>query len=145
MQAPVDPLVSIKEFASERGLDAETTTALIEHVQAGYTPVRQRGQLRELKPQELLAIIEDRIMAALEFINDEAFLQAKPKDRAIMLAILLDKRQLLRGEPTQVLAIEDRTKLSSLAGLLLQEAKRRGFSVDATGPIIDVTPETVEQ
>ncbi len=48
--------------------------------------------------------------------------------------MMVDKRQLLRGEPTQVIKIQDIRKLDEAARLLHAEMERRGL-------LVDVTPE----
>ena len=39
---------------------------------------------------------------------------------------MLDERQLLSGEPTQIITYEQREKLDELMVVMLKEAKRRG-------------------
>ncbi len=53
----------------------------------------------------------------------------KLKDKAISYAVLLDKRQLLRGEPTEIVSVEDSRKLNELVPLLLAELERRKIDV----------------
>ena len=50
---------------------------------------------------------------------------------------MLDKRQLLSGEPTQIISYEAREKMDSLAEKLHMEAKRRGL-------VVDIDPVTQE-
>ena len=60
--------------------------------------------------------------------------RASVKDLAAVAGMMVDKRQLLRGEPTQVIKIQDIRKLDEMAKALHEEMERRGM-------LIDVTPE----
>ena len=52
------------------------------------------------------------------------------RDLAVTFGILFDKGQLLRGEPTQVRTYEQRERIHELIPALLNEAKRRGITID---------------
>ncbi len=68
--------------------------------------------------------------------NPEALARSSSKDVATIMGILVDKAQLLRGEPTQITRLQDVKKLDEVAEMLQAEMQRRG-------KIIDVTPEKV--
>ena len=60
-----------------------------------------------------------------------------------MTGILLEKRQLLSGEPTHILSTEDRMSLNKLAPALEAEFRRRGFLAEDRGDIIEVIPTVI--
>ena len=68
-------------------------------------------------------------------LNDPQILnRASARELASIAALAAEKRQLLRGEPTQVIRIQDIRKLDEMAKALHEEMERRGM-------LIDVTPE----
>lgn len=63
--------------------------------------------------------------------------RATIRDFSAVSGLMIDKRQLLRGEPTQITKIQDIRKLDEQLEILLKELQRRG-------ELIDVTPEKAE-
>ena len=68
--------------------------------------------------------------------NPEALARSSSRDVATIMGILVDKAQLLRGEPTQITRLQDVKTLDEVGKMLQDEMERRG-------KIIDVTPERV--
>ena len=62
----------------------------------------------------------------------------RAKDLTGIASTLIDKRQLLKGEPTAITKFEDIRKLDEDAKALHDEMIRRGL---VPGPVIDVAPE----
>ncbi len=97
--------------------------------------LKQMGQVTDKTLAEGL----ERVAAAILFHfehNPEVIANATARDLSSMLGMAIEKRQLLRGEPTAITRFEDIRKLDDVAELLDRELKRRGR-------IIDVTPEEV--
>lgn len=86
-------------------------------------PARQR----KLDPSRLSAMLDDRLDRALEYLDDELLLSASPKDLAIVVGVLADKRALSRGEATHIVSFADRKKTQELLPELVKEAVRRGM------------------
>ena len=97
--------------------------------------------------EEVKGKIDDKMLSAgageiaataLWRMGNDSSLWAKAslKELASVYATMIDKRQLLRGEPTQITKIQDIRKLDEMAALLHEEMGRRGL-------IVDVTPEKV--
>ncbi len=121
------PFQSFIQAAEELGLKTETTRRLVQRLRAQYQPVL--SELRKFQKDQFLELLEDRAHRALEYMDDYNLAKANAKDLAIIVGILMEKRQLLRGEPTQILSIEERAGMSELIPRLLQEAERRGLKV----------------
>ena len=121
------PFVSFIAAAKELGLKTSVTQRLVQRLRAQYQPVL--SELRKFQKDEFLGLLEDRAHRALEYMDDYTLANANAKDLAIIVGILMEKRQLLRGEPTQILSIEERAGMSDLIPKLLREAERRGLSV----------------
>ncbi len=136
-----DPLSTLKAAYEATGLDPGAAERLVKRVQAQYQPMLQ-GK-REYKTAELKSLLEDRLGKALEWLDDYAMSKATGVQLAVMIGILTEKRQLLAGEPTHILSIEDRMSLNKLAPALEAEFRRRGFLAEDRGDIIEVVPTVV--
>ena len=121
------PLQSFMAAAKALGLKPRTTQRLVQRLRAQYQPIL--SELRKFQKDQFLELLEDRAHRALEYMDDYSLANANAKDLAIIVGILMEKRQLLRGEPTQILSIEERAGMGELIPRLLQEAERRGLSV----------------
>lgn len=84
------------------------------------------GPFRLDKHLERLDHLIERVLGA---ITDDKLDKAHARDLAIVYGVLIDKKQLLEGKPTQILSIEERRDLKDLLPLLLLEAERRQITV----------------
>jgi predicted DNA-binding protein (UPF0251 family) len=133
-----DPFATVKEAARKCGFPETTLRRLIHRMEARYKPMADG--IREVKEGELLKLLEDRALRCVEHIDDVTLAGATVKDLAIAGGIMIDKARLLRGEPTQIMRVEDRRKLGELAEALHHELERR----HAAG-VIDVTPQPAKE
>ncbi len=123
--------------------------AKVKILEAGPPPTQD---LQEASVAALAAIrgkIDDKVlsqqaeavgwMAIWRLLNDpQVWNRASARDLAAISALMIDKRQLLRGEPTQVIKIQDIRKLDEMAKVLHEEMERRGM-------LVDVTPEKKDE
>lgn len=143
LDASSEQFARVRLLAEELGLKPAVVSRLVRRMRAKYQPIT--GELRQHKTSEILAMIEDRVGRALGYLDDQVLSEAKAKDLAITLGILLEKRQLLRGEPTQILSVEERQGLNELLPRLIAEAKRRGLAIDVYGGEAVVAPPEPER
>jgi hypothetical protein len=129
MIAATDPWHTLESAAQACGLDTNVAQAVVQRLRHRYTPVN--AKLREVQTKHLIALIEDRALMALEYMDEAAFAQANLRDLTIAMGVLLEKRQLLSGEPTQILSVEERRDLNEVLPLVMREAKRRGVTIDS--------------
>ena len=66
--------------------------------------------------------------------------EASARDLMLGMSALVEKRQLLRGEPTQIISDLERKRLTELLPLLSFEMQRRGITYDG-----QVTQKVVSQ
>lgn len=137
-----DPHKSLVAAAKQCGFDQEVTQRLLDRLKSQFQPVL--GEMRAVKTQEFLKALDDRAYRALMYMDDLALAKASAKDLAIIVGVMLEKRQLLRGEPTQILSVEDRHSMNELLPALLNEAQKRGMFVDVIEGMVDVTPRPAE-
>ena len=90
-----------------------------------------RGRLK-LDDKELLALLDDGIARAFEVLDNFALGAATARDVATIIGILTDKRQIMKGEPTEILQYQDMRKLDEFLVQAVAELKRRGEVIDVT-------------
>ena len=94
---------------------------------------RVRKELKEVKTERLAVLagsVSEAALESLHRIEPDDWDKASLKERAITAGILIDKRQILRSEPTAIVEIRDHRRLDEVAQALLQELKRRGITLD---------------
>ena len=134
----------------KQNVDTCYNRAKVKILEAGPPPTQD---LQEASVAALAAIrgkIDDKVlsqqaeavgwMAIWRLLNDpQVWNRASARDLAAISALMIDKRQLRRGEPTQVIKIQDIRKLDEMAKVLHEEMERRGMLVDVTPePVADV-------
>lgn len=130
-------LNKVRDAFREAGLPVGTAEALIKRLRVKYYGAITA--VRNLKTQEVLDLLGQKIHLALQYMDDKVMSEASFRDLALGTTAMIEKRQLLRGEPTQIISDAERAKLHELVPLLIQEAQRRGLTVDG-----QVTERTVE-
>ena len=85
--------------------------------------------------------LEKKLALALSYVDEHTLASANLRDLGGLVAILVDRRQLLRGEPTQIASVEDNRAVDQLAPLLIREMVRRGMDVPG---IINLPTEQYE-
>lgn len=121
----VDTFTAIAEDA---GLNPKVTSAIVKRLSRDHPGLLT--YVRDLKTKHFVSAIEHRLAEALDALTPEKMHEASARDLAVVVSILVEKRQLLRGEPTQILSIEERQHMAEILPLLLKEAERRGMTVE---------------
>ena len=114
--------------AEKAGLPKEIAAGLIRRTRAMAQATT--SELRKVKAKEFLDVLDDRAFKALGYLDDFALANASAKDLAVIAGILLEKRQLLRGEPTAILSVDDRRSMNELVSVMSKEAARRNMIID---------------
>ncbi len=128
-----DPGVSnFARAARESGLSPAMANKIKKKLDRELLPVKLA--VREVKTSQLLGLTADRAWRILDSISQKDIDDAGLRDKAVAAAILLEKRQLLSGEPTHLIGVQDRRHLGDLTKALMLEAQRRGITID-TSPI----------
>ena len=135
MDAATDPFANIARAIKESGLPQSTGEAFLRRLRVRYGKVPQL--VRNLKTQDIIRKLNERIELALEYMDEKVIAEASFRDLAMGTSALLEKRQLLSGEPTQILSDLERKNLHELMPLLIVEAKRRGITIEGTAVKVD--------
>lgn len=134
--AMTDPYMKIEDAMKASGLPQSTVTAIMKRLRAKYNNVGV--EVKNLQTRELSDLIGKKIHLMLQYLDDKVVADASARDLAMGIAQLTEKRQLLRGEPTQIISDHERSKLNELLPALMREASRRGVTLDG-----QVTEKTV--
>ena len=143
MDLASEPLSNLTAAAEECGVPPAVMKRLVRRFNSEYQPMM--SEMKAFKTSDITKKIEDKAMRALDWLDDYKMAQASAKDLAIIVGILLEKRQLMRGEPTHIFSTTERMSLNELVPMMVKEANRRGMELSHEGDMIDVTPGDYER
>ena len=126
----VEPYQKIRDAFKACGLPKAPSDALIHRLRVKYTGALT--EVRSLKTLEILDLLNKKIHLGLLYLDDKVMAEASARDLMLGVSSLTEKRQLLRGEPTQIIADADRRKLHELLPALIEEGVRRGIAIPGT-------------
>lgn len=130
-------LQKVRDAMRDAGLPEAVKTSLLRRLKVKYFGAVT--EIRNLKTQEILDMMGKKIHLALSYMDDKVMAEASFRDLALGATAMIEKRALLRGEPTQIVSDLERKKLHELLPALLAEANRRGVTIPGT-----VTEKIVE-
>jgi len=119
---------AIRELVVRGGAPAKLADEVTRRIKAVNGKEESIPDLLDTK--YFLGLIEDRLARALLMLDDVKMATASPRELTSAVSVLTEKRALLRGEPTQRITHEQRTKLNELLPVLIAEARRRGLTID---------------
>lgn len=136
IDAAADPTAFTMKEAVERvneqlkaaGLPAKVSESLIRRLRVKYANAVMAT--RELRTAEILEMLGKKIDLAAFYLDDKVMAEASARDIMLGLGVLIEKRNLLRGEPTAIVSDHERKKLHELLPLMIAEAQRRGLTVE---------------
>jgi len=127
----------VNEQLKAAGLPAKVNHALIRRLRVKYANAVMAT--RELRTTEILEMLGKKIDLAAFYLDDKVMAEASARDIMLGLGVLIEKRNLLRGEPTAIVSDHERKKLHELLPLMIAEAQRRGITVDGQVTSKEVT------
>lgn len=132
-----DPLIKLREAYEAAGFPRAAGDALLRRIRQKYFGVVEAT--KSLKSAEIVDALNHRIDLALRYMDDKTMAEASFRDLALGTTAMIEKRQLLRGEPTAIVSDHERKKLHELLPAFIEEAKRRSaVTVDGkTGEIVE--------
>ena len=131
----MDPTADIEDIAKRYGMTPAMVRGLRAKVQTTLQPVPT--PLRRATNARMLELIEDRQLSVMEAMTDSKLQKAGLREQVYALDRLFNIRQLLRGEPTQIVSIDDRKPLNELVPALVKAAQRRGIIIDGIGRTLE--------
>lgn len=142
VDAASDPFADITRAIKESGLPVSTGEAFLRRLRMRHGKVIQVS--KDLKTQDLLRMLNQRIELALEYMDEKVISEASFRDLAMGTTAMIEKRALLRGEPTQILSDHERKRLHELLPIVIAEAQRRGLDIAGESRIISVEPDATQ-
>lgn len=110
------------------GLLAPLEDKTLERQFAKFVKKLRGGVTNEL----FLGLLEKGLLKAHWILANDptVFERLNAKELSLLISHLTETRQLLRGEPTKIISVEDRRHWDELSVALLQEVKRRGLDIN---------------
>lgn len=130
-------LKKLKEAYAECGLPESVSSALVRRLKAKYYGAVTAT--KNLKASEIAQLFSEKIDLAARYMDDKTAGEASFRDLALAATAMAEKRQLMRGEPTQIISDHERKQLHELLPLAIAEVQRRGLTIQGV-----VTEKTVE-
>lgn len=140
-----DPETTFVRLAEACGLGPKAASAIVKRLETKYLPVAEES--KRITRDGLIDLIGEKIPLLLNGITVEKRDASDLRGIAVALGILVEKQQLLKGEPTQIMTFEERRNLNELGPAMVQELKRRGMAIDVTFQEVSARvspPETVQ-
>ena len=138
IEAAADPLLKTQKAAIEKvnaeleaaGLPAKVNQALVRRMMVKYANAITVKKAASTK--EIIDGLEKNICLIDSYIDDKVCAEANLRDLGLVKSALIEKRNLLRGEPTTIISDAERAKLTDLLPVLIEEGKRRGIIIEGT-------------
>lgn len=132
-----DPLIKLQDAYEAAGFPRAAGTALLRRIRQKYFGVVEAT--KSLKSAEIVDALNHKIDLALRYMDDKTMAEASFRDLALGTTAMIEKRQLLRGEPTAIVSDHERKKLHELLPAFIEEARRRGaVTLDGkTGEVVE--------
>lgn len=127
IDAMTDPLLKVQEALAAAGLPEKVSSAVLRRLRVKFFGAVT--EVKAFKTQELVRMCEEKLGMISQYLDDKVMAEASARDLGLMAGVLIEKRQLLRGEPTQIISNDDRKKLHELLPALIAEGQRRGITV----------------
>ena len=124
------PQRNIAAVAREMGLSCEAATKIARELEQELQPLQR--VIEDVRVEDLTKRFGTLTRDALNAITQAKLDGASARDLGVLAGIGSQNFQLLRGQPTQRMEINDRRKLNELVKMMLEEAKRRGIEIDVT-------------
>lgn len=146
MEAASDPAADSMKAAIDRvneqlkaaGVPGKVSAALVRRMTVKFA--NGVTATKELRTNDILEILGNRIDLAASYLDDKVMAEASARDLMLGLGVLIEKRNLLRGEPTAIISDHDRKKVHELLPMLYAEAKRRSLTVEGEVTSVTVSP-----
>ena len=130
LMALTRPERGIEAVAKEMGIDPTVARKMAKELDGELLPLKRA--IEDVRIEDLTKRFGTLSRDAVDAITPDKLLRSNARDLAIIAGVAVDKFQLLRGQPTQRMEIDDRRKMNEVLELIVNEAKRRGVEIDVT-------------
>jgi hypothetical protein len=122
-------MVDIVKRSGISGVQAEEVASTLDLMAGSAEMPAER-----LDTTYFLEAVERKLALALASLTSVKIADATVGDLQKLISMFVEKRALLRGEPTQIVSHRQRVEIDKVLPMLVEAAKRRGLN------LIDVTP-----
>ena len=129
-----DPTIKVAEVAKRAGMSVATINGIRSQMSREF--IAPMTELRKVTQARLQGLTDDRLDRVIEAMDDNAIRGAGLRDKAYAADRLFNMRQLMRGEPTSILSVDDRRTLNQLLPALAAEAQRRGVTLEGESSVV---------
>lgn len=120
----------VNQTLKDAGVPGKVSYALVRRMSVKYADVVT--EKKRLTTNEILETLDKDIGLVSSYIDDFVCAGANLRDLGLVKSALIEKRNLLRGEPTTIMSTEERAKLKDLLPALVVECRRRGITIEGT-------------
>lgn len=131
------------EAPSLKSKIVDDDSAVVEAVGRAAILRKEKAPIR-LDTAYFQGAVDEALWRILRQLDDVKIGAMSGRELAAAAASLLEKRALLRGEPTQIVRNDNRATLEKVGELLVAEMVRRGRTIPGVGEMLDVTPKVAE-
>ncbi len=129
VQFAEDPECNIAALSKRCGLSKQAGELIRKRLQGRYLPVLD--VVEKVTTKSILKQLDVAIPLALDRMGSPEFVnKANYRDLSMGASQMIEKRQLLSGEPTQIMTFEERKTIDELGPALFAELKKRGKTID---------------
>lgn len=125
-----EAIEKVNQTLKDAGVPGKVSYALIRRMSVKYADVVT--EKKRLSTSEILETLDRDICLISGYIDDFVCAGANLRDLGLIKGSLIEKRNLLRGEPTTIMSTEERAKLKDLLPALVVECRRRGITIEGT-------------
>ncbi len=130
VQFSEDPEQNIQALARRCGIPGEAAKHIVKRLRSRYMPVV--AEVQKVSTKSILAQMDEALPLLLAKMKDTDLINNSAlREIAVAVGVLVEKRQLLRGEPTQIMTLEERKSMKELTPALISEMEKRSLTVDA--------------
>jgi hypothetical protein len=120
----------VNQTLKDAGVPGKVSYALVRRMRVKYADVVT--EKKRLTTNEILETIDKEIGLISSYMDDFVCAGANLRDLGLVKTALIEKRNLLKGEPTTIMSDAERKKLNDLLPALIEEGKRRGIIIEGT-------------
>lgn len=139
-----NPASDVRQLAKAEGFGLHAVDKFLRHMREQAPQTAEA--VRALGHNDMIEVLTEKLTLTVNALTKEKLDATGARDLAIVFGILTEKRELLKGKPTQIFSFEERRKTGDLLSVYVKDAQRRGIVVDATYVEVgdDVSPKVIQ-
>lgn len=121
-----DPECNISELSRRCGISKQLGRLIAQRMETRYQQLK--GGVERATTKSLVKGLEEALPLVLAQLKDKDLIEKSSyRELATGFGIMVEKRQLLLGEPTQIMSLEERRNLNEIAPEIVAEIEKRSL------------------